>query len=261
MDQICFRNKYGYCKFGNTCRRKHNNNICENDNCEKWNCEKRHPKECWWFYTYQRCRFSNCSYKHTKKTDLKEEVIEINKKLRAVEEEIKKKESEIKAQEEKIRGLERKENSDLEIKVEMLEKLVVSLEKKVAYFEINLHKKDDEYEKGKQIEGKEVNEGQSLDEIIRENSLKFQCDNCDFKSKTQKQLQIHKIKAHSLGKLDSEKGRVYESWGKEFRCKICKFSIKEELEIREHMSQDHGLVHEEDYFTKNLLWPSAYLKE
>ena len=51
---------------------------------------------------------------------MKEEVIEINRKLRAVEEEIKKKESEIKAQEEKIRGCERKENSDLEIKVEML---------------------------------------------------------------------------------------------------------------------------------------------
>ena len=53
----------------------------------------------------------------------------------------------------------------------MLEKLVVSLEKKVAHFEISFKKKEDEHEKGKQIEGKEVIEEQSLDEIIRENSL------------------------------------------------------------------------------------------
>ena len=41
---ICRTNKFGYCWYGEKCKNKHVNELCEKRNCEIFNCEKRHPK-------------------------------------------------------------------------------------------------------------------------------------------------------------------------------------------------------------------------
>ena len=62
---ICLKNKYGFCKFRNTCRNHHVNEKCENVNCDIKLCEKRHPVECKFFRSYQRCKFLEfCHYEH-----------------------------------------------------------------------------------------------------------------------------------------------------------------------------------------------------
>ena len=63
---VCDRNKYGHCKFGAFCKYTHKNEICQDEECDTFNCERRHPKTCFWLKKYRRCKFSPCSYKHSK---------------------------------------------------------------------------------------------------------------------------------------------------------------------------------------------------
>ena len=64
--EICLYYKFGYCKRENTCRKVHLKETCQNETCVKIFCNKRHPRECLFYKNYQRCKFSNCAYKHTK---------------------------------------------------------------------------------------------------------------------------------------------------------------------------------------------------
>ena len=65
VDKVCFRNKFGYCKWGEICRYKNIHKICENRRCETFHCDRRHLKECYWFREFKRCKFSPCSYRLT----------------------------------------------------------------------------------------------------------------------------------------------------------------------------------------------------
>ena len=67
---ICFKNKFGYCKFSDSCRYKHVTLVCEDGQCEIKNCEKRHPKICKYYRDYRRCKFTvGCKYKHENPND------------------------------------------------------------------------------------------------------------------------------------------------------------------------------------------------
>ena len=135
MENICLKNKYGYCKFGASCNSKHVKEECENQECRKWNCEKRHPKECWWYSRFRKCQFSNCAYKHKDKYETKL-FLEISKKIKVCVEQIIEKEKEIEAQEKRIQQLEsERKTKDLEEKVVILQKFVLSLEEKVELLE------------------------------------------------------------------------------------------------------------------------------
>ena len=68
---ICFKNKFGYCKFSDSCRYKHVTLVCEDGQCEIQNCEKRHPKICRYYRDYRRCKFTvGCKYKHENPNDM-----------------------------------------------------------------------------------------------------------------------------------------------------------------------------------------------
>ena len=62
--QICVYHKYGYCKFQNSCRNTHEQELCDIENCDGKICDKRHPKPCRYFQNYGRCKFNPCSYSH-----------------------------------------------------------------------------------------------------------------------------------------------------------------------------------------------------
>ena len=46
---ICFFNKYGFCKYLENCRNYHENKKCEKSNCEIRECQLKHPKICEFF--------------------------------------------------------------------------------------------------------------------------------------------------------------------------------------------------------------------
>ena len=72
---ICFYNKYGFCKYLETCRKYHENKKCDKFNCEIRECDLRHPKVCKFFRDLGFCKFSEwCKFSH-KIDKLKEEDI------------------------------------------------------------------------------------------------------------------------------------------------------------------------------------------
>ena len=75
-------------------------------------------------------------------------------------------------------------------------------------------------------------EGLSLDEIIRENSIQFQCDLCDHSFKTKILLKTHEVKHHP----SDFAGEVFSADciqnGKKdsktcFKCSLCEFKTKQ----------------------------------
>ena len=230
---ICLKNKYGYCKFGKFCKSKHENNECEKEVCEKWNCDKRHPKDCWWFSRFRRCKFSNCAYKHGK-SETKER--ELEKKLS----ELKTKESEL---EEKVSEL-NKEVLLLKCTVENMAKKLEKLPEKEVVTESDIDEKV--------LEG----ESNTLEEIIRANSERFHCDKCEFSSRTPRGLKIHDAKTHT--KASEYEGKLYTAVkNKETRyydmtCNICGFTGIMSMwkdQMKDHFKEKHDFVNfeERDY--------------
>ena len=68
--EICLYNKFGYCWFKRKCKRKHLRTENEDlEDCKNvQSCHKRHPKRCK-SYALGNCRFKNsCAYKYHKPT-------------------------------------------------------------------------------------------------------------------------------------------------------------------------------------------------
>ena len=87
--RICFRNKFGYCKYCEKCRFRHNNDKCEDSECVIYNCEKRHPKNCKHFTRYGYCKFTTfCKFEHRKQVHIAEnskEMDKLEKKLQTIQ--------------------------------------------------------------------------------------------------------------------------------------------------------------------------------
>ena len=63
--QVCTHFKFGFCKFGERCNKKHLKEICQTEDCKLKTCNKRHPKICKFFSVNQVCKFGDaCCYKH-----------------------------------------------------------------------------------------------------------------------------------------------------------------------------------------------------
>ena len=116
---LCFRNKLGYCKFGETCINRHVDDICETLNCDIFSCDKRHPK----VWRFGRCKFLEyCKYDHRKPKDIREllgKVETITMKIEVIEK------------------TKQKDSSDKELakvvenKIEVFEKQIMNLKKSV----------------------------------------------------------------------------------------------------------------------------------
>ena len=62
---VCFYNKYGYCKYAEKCRKFHEKETCEKSNCEITECKLRHPIMCKYFRDYGFCKFTDwCKFSH-----------------------------------------------------------------------------------------------------------------------------------------------------------------------------------------------------
>ena len=97
----CLFHNRGYCKYGESCRKQHFKQVCEQKSCNK-DCKKRHPKPCKWGI---KCKFQKnniCAFSHTT-TIQKDSRIELfEKEVKALKDEIKALKSQNKILEEKF---------------------------------------------------------------------------------------------------------------------------------------------------------------
>ena len=98
QEDVCKFNKFGFCKFGNTCFKKHDNRKCEKKDCNIWKCSQRHPKMCRYFSEFKMCKFGDfCRFSHDPFANDKniKEIDEIKEKIRCLKQVIEEKDTEI----------------------------------------------------------------------------------------------------------------------------------------------------------------------
>ena len=235
---ICFKNKFGYCRYSDSCRFKHVTIVCDDGQCQIQNCEKRHPKICRYYRDYRRCKFTiGCKYKHENPYDffhkLEKEIDKIKKNNP-----INAKESHIKLLEDKLETLEKK--------IEIQQK------------DFDNQRKDMKAKKS-HIHGLEIR----LDELEKKN-LKldqdcFKCPECEFVSKSKNGLKTHKTKMHTKtneseypaecelceAKLSSEKEmkehlRLHTYKKSTFKCEDCDYTSENFLTMEVHVGKQHS---------------------
>ena len=106
-ETLCLHNKFGFCKYGELCRREHVNEICENEKCKVDSCNKRHPRKCKYFEEYRRCKFSDyCAFSHEiPRNPIEEELNLIKDSIKALEREIKTKHKDMVSVLERIKNI------------------------------------------------------------------------------------------------------------------------------------------------------------
>ena len=84
---LCKFFKFGFCRYGLTCRRKHIVEVFSDASCIIVNCEKRHPRICKYYREYRRCKFGIfCCYKHIVESESQNmESQELKSKIAALE--------------------------------------------------------------------------------------------------------------------------------------------------------------------------------
>lgn len=181
---VCSHNKFGYCKHKQMCRNLHINVLCENQECDISTCLSRHPKACRYYRDFGRCKFNPCAFLHieTENTileNLKKESEAIKSKLDDVDkalEILNAKEVELTASIEKCHHN--------ETKLVAMEEKVEKLEAKIVDNENLIQKLLEKFEK--------VTENVEVEESL------FKCDQCDYETKSEKGLNIHKKRKHTI---------------------------------------------------------------
>ena len=163
-ETYCKRNKFGYCKFGETCMFLHVNELCSSEKCDKRRCSFRHPKECNYYKKYSNCKFGEwCKYDHvTSNTNFYESTRLNDEKYDNIIKEIQALKTEI-----------------LDIKLEntKLKSLIESIES------------------NKDCDNSSEDNRNYLKDSI-EADKEFKCNCCSFIAKTENGLKIHTRKKH-----------------------------------------------------------------
>ena len=214
-EQVCVYNKFGFCKYLDTCRFRHIQIVCEKGECEAEKCSKRHPQTCRYYRDYGRCKFGEyCFYKNhdDQNKTIYREVKDLKLKVEALEKLLKEKDGEIQKILENIKY----------IKTQTVERSNVIIEDSFSEKVVEMNKFELE-EKNTQKET-------------------FDCDICDYESKTNKGLKIHKGLKHKLISAQSnpsDETKIDEHF---FYCSECDKDVKlqDSLKFRDHGREEHG---------------------
>ena len=236
---LCRYNKFGFCKFSEKCRFRHNNDLCVDKNCTVFNCEKRHPKICIYHRDFGKCKFTTyCRYNHEKQHDVEtdsERINELEKKISEVQKKSNKNDpklaEEISKQNEKIKDLEKVvkdlQNTQIE-KDQLFENKINTLENILQTVRKAIDEKDSEI---KSLDNKICNLETKLESKKKDDKKKskmFDCSKCDFSSTSSQGLKIHTRKKHtSAASYDEDKFPK--------KCDLCESKIKTKKDFNKHI--------------------------
>ena len=190
--ELCQYNQRGFCKFGDKCKQKHENKICQHRNdCNNQHCTQRHPNLCRYFCQFGRCKFGEtCAYSHVSDSKNQKEEI-LDKEVVELKEEMKKLKAELS---EKIE----KEVVKLKDDVNELNENVKFLKRVMGKLVQDIKSLEDETETESKGSSKRDTESQkeSIDTKKRNDEVKFMCDKCDYTSKRKITLTKHMKTKH-----------------------------------------------------------------
>ena len=197
---VCYYNKFGFCKHGKHCFRYHGNKNCENVNCKVLECTLQHPRKCSLFSQFHYCKFGvYCRYSHEKSKEIKS-IEFIEKELNIVKEQINQKNNEIAMLNEELKKVEEKTKSEMLIIIENNNKdiehgmKVLKEENEIIKSWFNGMKKvikalEDEIKNKEQVTEKAVEE--ETEPLDTEQEPSNKCGKCDFQAKSEAGLKTH----------------------------------------------------------------------
>ena len=194
--EICQHHKYGYCRFKSECNKIHFSSECTDlEGCKNSKgCQKRHPKRCK-RYASGTCRFENgCAYKHQKPTTNEDP-----------------------------------EQKKLKEKVQVMEKVLHAMTRKVLILETEVERLKKKSSKNEIIE----NEDELAEDVIVKEVQKEVIDESSSSSHND-------IKDNcSTPKEDQEEVKKVKTKSELLNCKECNYSCKKEKSLKNHMLTKH----------------------
>ena len=209
-EEVCLYNKFGFCKFKESCRRYHCKETCKEEKCKDKNiCRKRHPRKCKKFLSEKGCRFGDdCSYKHLSPIQLP------------------------------------KEKDDLAVKVELLTSVVEKMAKKINLLETEVSelKKTSSDEVGTTVELDDISSKTTLPEYTTEKANVK--EGIKVLSETKEVPNDENATEFQVGESDGEppikKDTEKQEMGNEmFHCKKCAYQCKKEVTLMKHVNTKH----------------------
>ena len=224
---VCTWNKYGYCRYGDVCRKLHVNEICDKVACEHLNCKLRHPTICKFYSKYNRCKFDPCAFKHEESEieNIKKENKKLMEKIDVIEKDLKllnEKEIESKLFIDKITLLE----NTFEKFIAEKEEIINTLVQKVQILEDKCPSIEHE---NTTIFKENANSNEEPSVEMREDET-FRCADCDFESSSNKGLNIHKTRKHGENNLNETVKK---------NCSNCDFETNKDEDLKLHSIRKH----------------------
>ena len=225
---VCKYQKFGFCKFKDSCKNQHLVEICENLSlCANLkSCLKRHPRVCKSYAIEKFCKFqAGCAYHHKEENinnEMKNKVDDLEKMVNGLSEKIVQLENKLKIKESKESEVKEEfgKTDEHPNKVSNLKKNPITLVKKVKLKE----RKDSVFRFGPEAR-KTINKEIKSKEKVK-TSKEFKCELCDYKCEKSSTLEKHISSKHT-----------------EQKCKVCSKDFKTSMELVSHVAKEH---HEEE---------------
>ena len=190
QENVCSFNKYGFCKFGETCRRRHISEKCYKKSCEVRKCSLRHPRICKFYRDFGYCKFGEwCCFVH--KTSNDDKVKELSDKMKTMENKC----SDLEKQLAEKDG----ENKHLG---EEIDRKIEAFESKMSTIIQSIKEKDDAIASlEKKLDDLENNLASKV--VEKKKKKIFKCTNCNYESSSDQGLKIHIARKHTVNKLET----------------------------------------------------------
>ena len=228
----------GFCFYKESCKHKHPDKVCDDQNCSEDKCDKRHPNPCKFSYRCTYYKQNICLYSHInpspENANNNDKFKKLNKKLEKLENNLQEMKSVL-------------DQKDLEIR--NIQAKCIKLETKVKHLE----------EETGEIEERVINQSLS----VLENSVRipekeiFKCEKCNFSTESERGLKVHikrkhanletsfplncdfcEIKCYDNDDLENHlKEHTYITL--KFKCEDCEFLASDELSLEVHAERKH----------------------
>ena len=191
----CVHFDRGYCKFGEKCKNKHNDKVCNDKDCINDNCDFRHPNPCKYG---PRCKFylkKVCLYSHVKLPceENRSKIKELEKKILAFEKVIDHSNVGLAEQvDKKLESLENKMKTFVKV-LEEKDSRISSLENKLE----NLQKKTKEEKNHKEKKIKDLENLLKKQQTNQNEVERFNCTTCEFTTTSKQGLKTHVTRKHT----------------------------------------------------------------
>ena len=217
---VCRFNQRGFCKYGESCQKKHVNEICQIENCYSNVCEKRHPLVCKWFSLKTGCRFKEgCAFLHLKTRE--------QNNLDTALEQIKEMKIEIQSMKTKI------EENELLHDVKKLIDDIRFLQQNNFEITKRIYKLEEDF-----IEDNYEDESEEDEEVEQDSDI-YTCNECELIFYVKQDFKEHKKKVHKED-IDNENMKEF----------ISRLRLKKHVKLFQEYFRKNNFVKVKDFIEK-----------